>query len=291
MKRVQKVLLGLVIAYAVILVLLVAFEKRLVFFPQVPGRLTGDWQPAGLHFEDVWLRTQDAVRLHAWWIPAAGEKGHSAEPPLTYLVFHGNAANIAWRADVYRFLRALPANVLAVEYRGYGRSEGAPSEEGLYRDADAAYDYLVRERGVYPVRMVVLGQSLGTAVAADLASRREVGGVVLEAPFPSARAVARRIYWFLPGLSLVVRTRLDVSGKLAQPARPGVPLLVIHCTADPVIPFEMGREVFNRAPEPKSFAAIQGDGHEEAFLMDPGILRAELLRFAGQVRARTRGGS
>lgn len=280
---VRKLVLIPLAAYALILVLLLIFEKRLVFFPQIPGRLSGDWSPADLAHEDVWLSATDGVRLHAWWIPAVGDHG-SAELP-TFLCFHGNAANIAWRADVYRFLRDLPANVLAVEYRGYGRSEGSVSETGIYRDADAAYSYLVRERGVPPRRIIALGQSLGTAVAAELAAQREVGGVVLEAPFPSARAMARRFYWFVPGLAWLMRSRFDTSKHLALANSKGAaPLLVIHCTRDPVIPFAFGREVYDGAPEPKSFLAVDGECHEEATLIDPGSVRRELLRFLEEVR-------
>jgi fermentation-respiration switch protein FrsA (DUF1100 family) len=280
-------LVTFLLAYVAVIVLLLLFENRLIFFPQIPGRLSGDWSPPDLPVEDVWLKTQDGVRLNAWWIPAVPPSG--TNQPLTFLSFHGNAANIAWRADFYRFLRQLGANVLAVEYRGYGRSEGRPSEGGIYSDADAAYEYLVGVRGIPAGSMIAIGQSLGTAVAADLASRREVGGVVLEAPFPSARSLARRVYWFLPGLPWLIRSRFETSKKLEVPAvagRRASPLLVIHCTGDPVIPFDLGKEVYDRAPQPKSFVAIRGECHEEAFLVDPGTLRRELERFIEQIRAR-----
>ncbi|HTQ86496.1 MAG TPA: alpha/beta hydrolase [Candidatus Solibacter sp.] len=283
--RVRRVVLIPAVVYLVVVVLLLVFEKRLVFFPQIPGRLSGDWSPRDLALEEVWLTTADGVRLHAWWIAARAEGG--AEDLPTILCFHGNAANIAWRADVYRFLRDLPANVLAPEYRGYGRSEGSPSEEGLYRDADAAYSYLVRERSVPPRHIVALGQSLGTAVAAQLASQREVGGVVLEAPFPSARALARRIYWFVPGLGWLIRSRFDTSKNLAEAnGKFGAPLLVMHCTGDPVIPFAFGQQVYENAPQPKSFLAVNGECHEEGTLIDPVGVRRELLRFLEQVRRR-----
>ncbi len=280
---VRRTVLILLSAYVVLLLLLVVFENRLIFFPQIPGRLSGDWSPPGLGKEDVWLTAADGVRLHAWWIPARDEG--AADLP-TFLCFHGNAANMAWRASVYRFLRDLPANVFAVEYRGYGRSEGRPSEPGIYRDADAAYGYLVRERSVAPRHIIVLGQSLGTAVAAELAAQHEVGGVVLEAPFPSARALARRFYWFVPGIEWLMRSRFDTAKNLALAnSRFGAPLLVIHCTRDPVIPFVFGQQVYDRAPPPKSFLAIQGGCHEEATLLDPGGVRRELQTFLEQTRA------
>ncbi|HKM90422.1 MAG TPA: alpha/beta fold hydrolase [Candidatus Acidoferrales bacterium] len=294
----RRLVLVPVLAYLAVIVLLLAFERRLVFFPQIPSRLTGDWSPPDLAHEDVWLTAGDGVRLHGWWIPAqakslaseggpspAGARGGAGDLP-TFLCFHGNAANIAWRADFYRFLRGLPASVFALEYRGYGRSEGAASEQGIYRDADAAYSYLVRERGIPPRRIIALGQSLGTAVAAELAARRELGGVVLEAPFPSARALARRIYWFVPGLGWLIRSRFETSQNLERASHNfPAPLLVIHCTRDPVIPFAFGKEVYDRAPEPKSFLAVSGECHEEATLVDPEGVKHALLVFAEQVRA------
>jgi fermentation-respiration switch protein FrsA (DUF1100 family) len=281
--RVRRLVLILLTGYIVIVVLLLVFEKRLIFFPQIPGRLSGDWSPPGLAHEEVWLSASDGVRLNAWWVPARAD-GARADLP-TVLCFHGNAANIAWRADVYRFLRDLPANVLALEYRGYGKSEGTPSEAGIYRDAEAAYTYLLRERAVPPRRIIALGQSLGTAVAAELAARYEVGGIVLEAPFPSARALARRFYWFVPGLPWLIRSRFEISRNLALAnSKFAAPLLVIHCTRDPVIPFTFGQQVYDAAPQPKSFVAINGECHEEATLIDPGTLRRELLRFLEQVR-------
>ena len=261
--------------YLLVLLVFRLFEHRLVFFPDYPGRLAGDWQPKGLPVEDVWLETGDGVKLHAWWIP-------SATSQFTFVAFHGNAANVAARAEVFRFLHALPANVLAVEYRGYGRSEGSPTEAGLYLDAQAAYDYLARQRGIAPGRIISYGQSLGTAVAVDLAAKREVGGIVLEAPFPSARAVARRVYWFLPGLELMARSKFDTAGKL-----PGIhaPILIVHCVRDPVLALPHGEEVYARAREPKTIWRVEGECHEEASLIAPAEYRAQLQAFLSRIQA------
>jgi fermentation-respiration switch protein FrsA (DUF1100 family) len=270
MKTLLFLLAVLAVAYATLVGLALLLEKRLIFFPEV-GRTAGE-PPSDLPVEDVWLRTADGVRLHAWWIPAGAE--------FTFLAFHGNAANIASRAPVYRFLRRVPADVLAVEYRGYGRSEGAPSETGLYRDAEAAWDWLVREKQIPPQRIIVFGQSLGTAVAAYLAARREVGGVVLEAPFASVRAVARRVYWFLPGIGCFLRTKFDTGANLAQVS---APVLMVHCSSDPVLPFALGEEVFRLAREPKMFLRIEGHCHEEASQIAPEQYREALRRFLGKL--------
>lgn len=266
----------LLVAYAGILLLLRVFESSLIFFPNFPGRLVGDWNPRGLAKEDVQLATLDGVKLHAWWIPAEGAE-------FTFVALHGNAANIANRADVYLFLHEIPVNVLAVEYRGYGKSEGSPGEDGFYLDAQAGYDHVVKERGRAPKTIIAFGQSLGTPVAADLAAHRAVGGVVLEAPFTSGRAVARRVYPFLPGLGYVIKSKFETAAKL-QDAR--VPVLVVHCTGDPVIPFAMGEEVFRQAREPKLFYAVKGYGHEEASLIAPLEYRVKLQEFLRTIQTK-----
>src|SRR5208282_4491381 len=138
-KRRSMFLLYILLAYVLLLVLVRLFERRMIFFPDYPGRLEGYWHPRKLGPEDVWITAADGTRLHAWWVPNANAK-------FTFLAFHGNASNIANRAPTYEFLRDTPANVLALEYRGYGHSEGKPTEAGLYLDAEAAYQYLVNTR-------------------------------------------------------------------------------------------------------------------------------------------------
>jgi hypothetical protein len=262
-------LVSFLIAYALLLVLIRIFEPRLIFFPDYPGRLAGDWQPRGLPVQDLWLASADGTKLHSWWIPSEKAK-------FTFLAFHGNAGNIADRASVYQFLHETPANVLAVEYRGYGRSEGKPSEAGLYRDADAALKYLVETRHIDPKTIISFGQSLGTAVAAHLAAKSEVGGVLLEAPFPSASRVARQIYWFLPGVSLLVRGQFDTRARLKDIH---VPMLIVQCKQDPVLPVEFGQEVYDAAQEPKEFLKLDSYCHEEASIIAPERYRQALERF------------
>jgi len=267
--RLLNFLLTIVIAYVVALVLMRVFEAHFIFFPNTPGRLEGDWHPHALPVQDVWLTSSDGTKLHAWWIP-------NDQAKFTFLAFHGNAANIANRAPAYEFLRDTPANVFALEYSGYGRSEGTPSEVALYRDADAAYQYLVATRGIAPKTIISFGQSLGTAVAAHLAAHREVGGVILEAPFPSASRLARQFFWFLPGLSLLVHGQLDTAARLQQIT---APLLVVHCTQDPVIPFHFGQAVYNAARTPKDFLQIDAYCHEESSLAAPTQYRPALEKF------------
>lgn len=275
-RRLVRLLLTILVGYAIALCVIRIFESRFIFFPNDPGRLEGDWNPRDLPLENVWLKTSDGIKLHAWWIAADGAA-------FTFLAFHGNAGNIADRADIYRFLHGLPANVLAVEYRGYGRSEGTPSEAGLYRDAEAGYTYLTQDKSVDPRMIISYGQSLGTGVAAYLAAERRVGGVVLEAPFPSLSAMARKVFWFLPGANLFVWGQFDTARRLASI---NAPLLVVHCTQDPVIPPEMGERVFAAAREPKSILRINGDCHEEASLISPTKYEDRLRAFLNEVASR-----
>jgi hypothetical protein len=261
----RAVLVGLLLA----VLLLRLFEDRLIFFPDLFSK---DVDPgkAGVPVEDVFLITSDGVRLHGWF--AAAEAGAGAP---TILYFHGNAGNLAGRIDNIGFLRRLPANVLAVDYRGYGKSEGRPTETGVYRDAEAAYDYLVKGRAVKPERLFVLGQSLGSAAAVDLASKRPVAGVILEAGFPSARRVAQEATW-IPGLGYLLRSKFDSARKLKGIR---VPVLVAHCRQDPVIPFKLGEELFAAANEPKTFVAYDGGCHEPLFTADPEGYAAKLRTF------------
>ena len=276
--KMQKLLLRLLayllIGYVCLLLCVRIFQSRLIFFPNYPGRLAGDWHPSGLPVEDVSFVSSDGVKLHAWWIP-------NGRADLTFLAFHGNAGNIADRAPIYEFLRQTPANVLALEYRGYGHSEGSPSEAGFYRDADAAYQFLTKVKNVQPQNIISYGQSLGTTVAVYLAARHKVGAVILEAPFPSGRRVARTTFRFLAGLSLLIGSQFDTKTRLQTIE---APLMIVHCTQDPVIPFSLGEETFDTAREPKTFLAIESACHEEASIISPEKYRSALRTFLNRSR-------
>lgn len=267
--RLLSLFLTVLIGYLLVLALVRIFEPRLIFFPNYPDRLDGDWHPRSLPVQDVWLTASDGVKLHAWWIPDDDAK-------FTFLAFHGNASNIANRTPIYEFLHSIPANVFALEYRGYGRSEGKPGEVGVYRDAEAAYEYIVNTKGIDRKTIISFGQSLGTTVAAHLAARRQVSGVVLEAPFPSASRVARKVFWFLPGVSLLVHGQFDTRTWLKEIH---APILIVHCDHDPVIPFQFGQEVYDAALPPKTFVQVNGSCHEESSLIAPTQYRTSLQQF------------
>jgi uncharacterized protein len=272
--RILTILLAVLIAYLIILLVVRIFEPRLIFFPNVPDRMAGNWHPRDLPVEDVWLETSDGVKLHGWWIG-------SNEAEYTFLAFHGNASNIANRVNVYEFLHSIPVNVLAVEYRGYGKSEGRPSERGMYLDAEAGLNYLSSTKKTDPRKIISYGQSLGSAVAAQLATGHSLEGVVLEAPFPSLSAMAHRIFPFLPGTSIVTWRQFDTKRALASIH---APILIVHCTRDPVVPPDMGEEVFSLANPPKSILRVNGDCHEEASFVDPNEYRDALNTFLDEVK-------
>jgi fermentation-respiration switch protein FrsA (DUF1100 family) len=275
-KRMLRLLLSIFIGYVLVLVLVRIFESRLVFFPNYPDRLAGDWHPRNPAVQDTWLTSTDGTKLHAWWIPSDKAK-------FTFLAFHGNAGNITDRASVYEFLRDAPGNVLALEYRGYGHSEGTPSERGLYLDARTAYDYLVDVKHIDPKTIISFGQSLGTAVAAHLAAQRQVGAVILEAPFPSAARLAKLMFHFLPGLSFFVHGQFDTHSRVQEIH---VPIFIVHCREDPVLPFTLGQEVYAASNPPKTFLEINGRCHEEASIIAPEKYRAALQNFLNGVGRR-----
>ena len=252
--------------------MLTAFQRRLLYFPAREFVAT----PAehGLVHEDVRLRADDGVILHAWWIPADHARA-------TALFLHGNAGNVSYWADVATDFRAVGWNTLLLDYRGYGRSQGEPSEEGTYLDALAAWKYLITERAIAPSRIVVIGRSLGGGVATWLVGQQRVGGLVLEATFTSiADIVAESLP--LPGIRNFVRIGYP---NLARISHLSVPLLVVHGRADEIVPFAHGRALFDAAPEPKRFVELRG-GHNDAFTLDRGTYVEALREFAQDLERR-----
>ena len=222
--------------------------------------------------EDVWLDTADGVRIHGWMIEPDESRG------LVTLYLHGNGGNLTHRVVHIQALVNVGSSLLIIDYRGYGRSEGSSSEEGTYLDTEAAYEYLL-ERGYRPEQIVVHGESLGTAMATDLASRRPCAGLVLEAPFPSARAVAARV---LPVLGPLVISGLETGVKIA---RVKAPVLIIHGDRDEVIAYELGREVFDAANEPKQFWTVEGAHHNDIIVAAGAEYERRLAKFHSRLLA------
>ncbi len=220
-------------------------EDRFIYFPSAP--LAATPQSAGLEYQDRWLTTDDGVRLHAWHIP-------NPDARYTAIDFHGNAGNLGDRVGHYAAWHRAGLAVFAVDYRGYGLSRGSPSEAGLYRDARAVWEEVTRNLAVAPDRVIVVGRSLGSGPATQLATEVQPAGLVLESPMTSVPAMARVVYPFLP-VSLLTRTRFDNLKKIASVT---CPVLVIHAADDEIIPEWMGRRLFEAARQPKQWASVPG---------------------------------
>ncbi|HET6370512.1 MAG TPA: alpha/beta hydrolase [Nitrospiria bacterium] len=242
-------------------------EKSFIFFPE--KEIVETPADAGLAFDDVYLKTSDGVKINGWFVPSAGSR-------TTLLWFHGNAGNIGHRVDPIRRLHdALNVNILMIDYREYGKSNGEVSEEGTYRDAIAAYDYLLTRSDVDPKRIVLFGQSLGAGVAVELALKRKAAGLILEAPFTSIAAMAKAAFPWLP-IGGLLSTRYD---NLSKIARVNVPLLILQGDRDEVVPYAQGRQLFEAAKEPKTFYTIQGAGHNDTYLIGGEPYHRALFRF------------
>lgn len=238
------------------------FEDRFIYFPtKYPEGAwdVGERGAASVKVEDVWFQTEDGVRLHGWYCtPRRVDAAEQPQRRMTLLWFHGNAGNITSRYGVIERLVELPVEVFIVDYRGYGRSEGSPSEQGLYADARAAWDYLTRERGIPSANIVLFGDSLGGAVAIDLATRVEPAGLVVQSTFTSIRDMAAEVMPFVPGF--ILRTKMDSLSKIASVR---APVLFIHSSADEMVPYRFGRQLYDAAPAPKQFYEVKGASHNE----------------------------
>ncbi len=236
-------------------------QSSMIFFPYA----TLDQTPAewGLVYEDVFLDTEDGVRLHGWYIPRHGSK-------QALLFFHGNAGNISHRGASVEIFHRLGLNVFIFDYRGYGKSQGKPDEKGLYKDARAAWRYLSKEREFGQEEIILFGRSLGGAVAAKLAAEIQPGGLILESTFSSAKDVANAVF---PILSRLIFLRYDFD-TAAHIRRVACPVLVLHSPDDEIIPFRLGEKVFQAANEPKSFVKMRGDHNSGILMSQPDYERA-----------------
>lgn len=237
------------IIYIVIAIIFVSvyfryFEYKSIYFPMRDIELLPD--AVGLSYEDVYLDTDDGVRLNAWFIPAGDSR-------FTVLFCHGNGGNISHRIEKILILNQIGLDVFIFDYRGYGRSNGRPSEQGLYKDVQAAYSYLVSEKGVSPERIIVYGESLGGAVAIDLAAKKSVKALITESVFSSTEDMTKVIYPFLP--TFFISSKFDSVSKIKDVT---APKLIIHSHNDEIIPFNQSIKLLQASPGPKKHLVLMG---------------------------------
>ena len=233
-------------------------DRYFIFFPERElVRTPGD---VDVEHEDASFTTSDGVRLHGWFVPSQSD--------TTLVWFHGNAGNISHRLENLLMLQhRLGLNIFIFDYRGYGLSDGSPSEKGMYLDAEAALEYVIsRPTAGADQRLVFFGRSLGAAVAVEMATRHQVDAVVLESPFTSVREMASRAYPFLPAGLLVLpfRSRFDSLSKIGNVHSP---VMVLYGDMDEIVPFKVGRKLYEAANGPKRFYAIEGASHNDTYFM------------------------
>jgi uncharacterized protein len=242
----------LVGCYVGVGLILFFMQPKLLYYPMrdIPATPA----EAGLDYENVFLATSDNIKLNGWYVPA-----QNAE--LTVLFCHGNGGNIGYYLDTLNILHLMNVNCLIFDYRGYGLSEGRPSEEGTYADALAAYKWLTIQKVIEPGRIVIFGRSLGGSIAAQLAGKVETGGLILESTFTSCGDIGSRYYPYFP-VRWLCRYRYNTMEHLS---RVKCPVLIIHSTEDELVPFEMGQRLYDAAKEPRQLVKISGT-HNEGFI-------------------------
>jgi len=206
--------------------------------------------PKSLSIEEIWLKTNDGEKLHAWWL-------ETGENNKTAIFFHGNAGNISDRVSQVEILKKLNLNALLIDYRGYGKSSGQiKKEEDIYLDSLAAWNYVIKEKGVQEKDIIIWGRSLGGAAAIDLAQNKNVSAVIAESTFYSVVDMAKKQYWFLP-VGLIAKYKFLSNDKIKNIK---APIMIVHSRDDEIIPFEQGKRLFDNANKQKIFLEIAG-GH------------------------------
>ncbi|MFQ5464287.1 MAG: alpha/beta hydrolase [Phycisphaerae bacterium] len=246
-KRIRRWLIIVASTYGAACLFVGMFQSRLIYFPDREYDATPS--DVGLAFERIALATSDGETLAAWYVPAADAKS-------TILYFHGTGGNMSDRLAALQLLHRLGYHVLMVDYRGYGESTGTPGEHGMYRDAEAAWRFLVDSKQAAPEHIVFWGRSLGGAIAIELASRHEPAALVVESTFTRMADVARIHYALLP-VDWMLTQRFPSVDHVAQMA---CPKLFFHGRDDGLIPLSIGKRLFDAAAEPKRFIETPG-GH------------------------------
>lgn len=253
-----------IIAYAALVVFMSIFQKRFLYFPD---RQIGSPEQYGLHgFTEHILKGEDGITVQSWF------KGPAVGMPVI-LYFHGNASHMGNRAGIYSALAGQGFGVASISYRGYGKSEGAPSEQGLYSDGRTAIRFLTEDKGIPLSNIILYGESLGTGVAVQMATEYRVGGLILQAPYTSVVGRAAEIYFFIP-VRKVLREHFNSLDKISMVKSP---LLIIHGALDMTIPIRHGKILLENANHPKESVFFDDVGHNN---FDSGAIAMNVLDFA-----------
>ena len=236
----------------VFIALFYIFQSRYIYYPE--RTLSADPSTIGLQFESVYFESADGVKLSGWFIPS-----HSARGVILFC--HGNAGNISHRLESIQIFHQLGLDIFIFDYRGYGQSQGKPTEPGTYEDAQAAWRHLIEERQLAPSDIIVFGRSLGGAVASWLAQSHTPRALILESTFTSLRDIAATLYPYLP-VRLLLRFEYNTAEYLS---RVDCPVLIVHSRGDEIMPLSHGWRLFEIAREPKKFLEIAGT-HNEGFI-------------------------
>lgn len=253
----------LIIGYLMLGAVLFFMQPSFLFRPTKAEPYT----PAdiGLPFEKVILRTPDHLILNAWYIPAKNAK-------FTFLFCHGNGGNISYTVDTLNIFNELGFNTFIFDYRGYGSSQGKPTEQGTYIDARTAYDWLIHDKSLRPDEIIIFGRSLGGSIAANLASEVKAKGLIIESCFTSYADIGTKFYPYMP-VKLFARYKYNTAEYLKKV---DCPVLIIHSRTDEIVPFEFGLRLYESvAKEPKDFIEIFGR-HNDGFLYSGQVYREGL---------------
>jgi len=243
---------GAAIIYGAIAAYLYFRQSALIHIPY--GQFVAVPSEYGMGYEDVWVETNDGARLHGWHIPHPDSR-------FTVLYLHGNAGNISYLMDTYQVLHELGVSILTYDYRSYGQSAGALSEPAMYDDAERMFDYLVDHRNIRPEEIIVVGRSLGTAIASWVSATRSPAGLIMESAFTSMAELAGVHYPWLP-TSMLLRWNYD---SLSRIEKVRCPVLFFHSREDSLTPFSLGQTLFEATRSKKEFIEIHG-GHNAGYV-------------------------
>lgn len=254
----------LILGLLLVLTMRDTMEQTFLYFPE--RRLLATPESVNLRFDDHFFNTPSGRGLHGWFLP-------HPNPKAVLLFFHGNAGNISHRLEKLKLLHDLGAAVFIIDYAGYGKSEGKPSEQNLYADGEASYQHAIAVLKVDPKRLFLYGESLGSAVAIELALHQKVAGVILEGAFTSLKELARQ---HMPFLSAMAKDQYKNLEKIGQVT---VPILFIHAKHDEICPLAMAEQLYEQAPQPKQAVWLEEGGHNDSFWVEREVYRNAINEF------------